>query len=107
MRASSLSLGLTGGTLVGCKNCARARLSTPHPRAARRQEAGGRKCPRSLRGDGGVLYCRPMVITPHIVVRDAERAVAFYREAFAAEELSRIPTPDARLMSVQLRIGDG
>jgi len=48
-----------------------------------------------------------MVITPHIVVRDAERAVAFYREAFAAEELSRIPTPDARLMSVQLRIGDG
>ena len=48
-----------------------------------------------------------MAITPHIVVRDAERAVAFYREAFAAEELSRIPTPDARLMSVQLRIGDG
>lgn len=62
---------------------------------------------RSLRGDGRVHYCRPMAITPHIVVRDAERAVAFYREAFAAEELSRIPTPDARLMSVQLRIGDG
>lgn len=41
------------------------------------------------------------------MVRDAERAVAFYREAFAAEEMSRIPTPDARLMSVQLRIGDG
>jgi PhnB protein len=48
-----------------------------------------------------------MVITPHIVVRDAERAVAFYRDAFGAEELSRIPTPDGRLMSVQLRIGDG
>jgi PhnB protein len=47
-----------------------------------------------------------MAITPHIVVRDAERAVVFYREAFAAEELSRIPTPDGRLMSVQLRIGD-
>jgi PhnB protein len=48
-----------------------------------------------------------MVITPHIVVRDAERAVAFYRDAFGAEELSRIPTPDGRLMSVQLRIGEG
>ena len=48
-----------------------------------------------------------MAITPHIVVRGAERAVAFYRDAFGAEELSRIPTPDARLMSVQLRIGDG
>lgn len=48
-----------------------------------------------------------MPITPHIVVQDAERAVVFYREAFGAEELSRIPTPDGRLMSFQLRIGDG
>jgi PhnB protein len=48
-----------------------------------------------------------MAITPHIVVQGAERAVAFYHEAFGAEELTRIPTPDGRLMSVQLRIGDG
>ncbi len=48
-----------------------------------------------------------MPITPHIVVQGAERAAAFYREAFGAEELTRIPTPDGRLMSVQLRIGDG
>jgi uncharacterized glyoxalase superfamily protein PhnB len=48
-----------------------------------------------------------MSITPHIVVQGAERAVAFYRDAFGAEEVSRIPTPDGRLMSVQLRIGDG
>jgi uncharacterized glyoxalase superfamily protein PhnB len=48
-----------------------------------------------------------MAITPHIVVQGAERAAAFYRDAFGAEELSRIPTPDGRLMSVQLRIGDG
>jgi PhnB protein len=47
-----------------------------------------------------------MSITPHIVVQGAERAVAFYRDAFGAEELSRIPTPDGRLMSVQLRFGD-
>jgi uncharacterized glyoxalase superfamily protein PhnB len=48
-----------------------------------------------------------MTITAHIVVQGAERAAAFYREAFGAEELSRIPTPDGRLMSVQLRFGDG
>jgi PhnB protein len=48
-----------------------------------------------------------MAITPHIVVQGAARAVAFYGNAFGAEELSRIPTPDGRLMSVQLRIGDG
>ena len=48
-----------------------------------------------------------MPITPHIVVQGAENAGAFYRDAFGAEELSRIPTPDGRLMSLQLRIGDG
>ena len=47
-----------------------------------------------------------MSITAHIVVQGAESAVAFYRDAFGAEELSRIPVPDGRLMSVQLRIGD-
>src|SRR3954468_17467048 len=47
-----------------------------------------------------------MQITPHVVVQGAERAAAFYRDAFGAEELSRIPTPDGRLMSVQLRVGD-
>ena len=48
-----------------------------------------------------------MVITPHIVVQDAERAVAFYGDAFGAEEVSRIPVPDGRLMSVELRVGEG
>jgi PhnB protein len=48
-----------------------------------------------------------MSITPHLVVQGAERAATFYRDAFGAEELSRIPTPDGRLMSVQLRIGGG
>jgi uncharacterized glyoxalase superfamily protein PhnB len=47
-----------------------------------------------------------MSITAHIVVQGAERAAAFYRDAFAAEEVDRIPVPDGRLMSVQLRIGN-
>jgi uncharacterized glyoxalase superfamily protein PhnB len=47
-----------------------------------------------------------MSITPHIVVQGADRAAAFYRDAFGAEEVARIPTPDGRLMSVQLRLGD-
>lgn len=48
-----------------------------------------------------------MQITPHIVVQGADDASTFYSEAFGAEELSRIPVPDGRLMSVELRIGDG
>lgn len=47
-----------------------------------------------------------MRITPHIVVRGADTASSFYQTAFGAQEISRIPTPDGRLMSVQLRVGD-
>jgi uncharacterized glyoxalase superfamily protein PhnB len=46
-----------------------------------------------------------MTVTAHIIVQGADRAAAFYRDAFGAEEIERIPTPDGRLMSVQLQIG--
>lgn len=49
----------------------------------------------------------PMCITPHIVVQGAERAAVFYREALSAEEIDRIPVPDGRLMSIQLRLAGG
>ena len=45
-------------------------------------------------------------ITPHIVVRDAARAIDWYTSALGAEERLRIPVPDGRLMSVELRFGD-
>ena len=45
-------------------------------------------------------------ITPHLVVRDATRAVDWYANVLGAEERLRIPVPDGRLMSVELRFGD-
>jgi PhnB protein len=48
-----------------------------------------------------------MPISPHIVVQGADRAATFYREAFGAEEISRIPTPDGRLMSLVVRLDGG
>jgi PhnB protein len=48
-----------------------------------------------------------MPIVPHIVVQGADRAAAFYAEAFGAQEVSRIAVPDGRLMSVRMRIGGG
>jgi PhnB protein len=45
-------------------------------------------------------------ITPHIVVRDAERAVGWYQRALGAEERERIPLPGGKLMSVELAFGD-
>ena len=51
-------------------------------------------------------YRHAVTLSAHIVVQGAERASAFYADAFGAREVSRIPTPDGRLMSVVLRIGD-
>ena len=47
-----------------------------------------------------------MHVNPHIVVRGAAEAAEFYARAFGAEERRRIPVPDGRLMSVELRVGD-
>ena len=45
-------------------------------------------------------------ITPHIIVRDAARAVEWYKKALGAEERSRVPLPGGKLMSVELGFGD-
>jgi PhnB protein len=46
-----------------------------------------------------------MHLTPHIVVRGAAEASAFYARAFDAQERSRIPVPDGRIMSLELAVG--
>ena len=45
-------------------------------------------------------------ITPHLSVQGAARAIEFYRAAFGAEEIFRVPTPDGRLLHAEIRIGD-
>ena len=40
------------------------------------------------------------------VVRGAAEAIDFYKTAFGAAELHRMPTPDGRLMHAAVRIGD-
>jgi PhnB protein len=45
-------------------------------------------------------------ITPHIFVRGAAEAAEWYVRALAAEELSRVPLPDGKPLSVELRFGD-
>lgn len=44
-------------------------------------------------------------ITPHIVVDGAAKAIDFYKKAFGAEELSRMASPDGKVMHATLRIG--
>ena len=45
-------------------------------------------------------------ITPHLVCAQAAKAIDFYREAFGAEEVLRVPGPDGKLMHAHLRFGD-
>lgn len=48
-----------------------------------------------------------MAITPHIVVPGAIKAIEFYKKAFDATEVMRMPHDDGRLMHAELMIGDG
>jgi len=45
-------------------------------------------------------------LTPHLVCAHAADAIAFYKNAFGAVEVSRLPGPDGRLMHGSVRIGD-
>src|SRR5260221_4962147 len=46
-------------------------------------------------------------LTPHIIVTDGVRAIGLYKQAFGAQEITRLMTPDGKtLMHAQLKIGD-
>jgi len=45
-------------------------------------------------------------ITPHLVCADAARAMEFYKQAFDAVELARLPGPEGKLLHALMRIGD-
>jgi PhnB protein len=46
-------------------------------------------------------------ITPHITVHDAAGAIDFYKKAFGAQEMARMPMPDGgKLMHAMIKIGD-
>ncbi len=46
-------------------------------------------------------------VTPHLVVDGASKAIDFYKKAFGAEEVFRMPAPDGkRLMHAEVKIGN-
>ncbi|RZA32156.1 MAG: VOC family protein [Lysobacteraceae bacterium] len=45
-------------------------------------------------------------ITPHLVCEGAEKAIAFYQQAFDAVEVGRMPGPGGKIMHAMVRIGD-
>jgi len=45
-------------------------------------------------------------ITPHLVCRNAKKAIEFYQQAFGAENVRTHLTPDGSVMHAELKIGD-
>jgi PhnB protein len=45
-------------------------------------------------------------LTPHLVCAGASDAIAFYKKAFGATELMRLPMPEGKLLHASLKIGD-
>lgn len=45
-------------------------------------------------------------VTPYLAIRDAARALEFYKQAFGATELFRLPMPDGRIGHAEMRLGD-
>ena len=46
-------------------------------------------------------------LTPHLVIRDCERAIEFYKKAFGAEQRGEIAKgPSGKVMHAEIKIGD-
>jgi PhnB protein len=49
----------------------------------------------------------PMSLTPHITVKDAAGAIAFYKKVLDAVEVYRLTDPAGHVGHAELKIGDG
>ena len=45
-------------------------------------------------------------LTPYLVCKGAAKAIAFYAEAFGAQEVMRMPGPDGQVMHAEVKIGN-
>jgi uncharacterized glyoxalase superfamily protein PhnB len=45
-------------------------------------------------------------VTPHLSIKDAQAALAFYKKAFGAKVLGKTLAPDGKIMHADLQIGD-
>jgi PhnB protein len=45
-------------------------------------------------------------VTPYLIIQGAAAAIDFYKKAFGATEIMRMPQPDGRIGHAELRFGD-
>ena len=44
--------------------------------------------------------------TPYLIIKNAAKAIEFYKEAFRAKEMMRMSQPDGRIGHAEIKIGD-
>jgi uncharacterized glyoxalase superfamily protein PhnB len=77
------------------------KTAAPRKAAAPRQAAA----PRKAAAPAPTAASRYGTLTPVLSLDGAERAIAFYKAAFGAEERARMPGPDGKIMHAELVIG--
>src|SRR5258708_25717706 len=45
-------------------------------------------------------------VTPYLIINGAAAAIDFYKQAFGAKELFRMPQPDGKIGHAEIKIGD-
>ena len=45
-------------------------------------------------------------VTPYLTIRGAAKAIDFYKQAFGAKELFRMPGPDGKIVHAEILVGD-
>src|SRR3989442_891786 len=83
-----------------------ARKSAGRRAGARRSAApSSRSAPRAARAPGAPAGLH--TVTPQLTFRESARAIEFYKQAFGAQELMRMPGPDGKgIWHAEIRIGD-
>ena len=82
------------------------KMSRPRPAAKRaaktRKKIAKKSAPRKVSPVPKGFH----TVTPHLVCRNAAGAMEFYKKAFGARELSRMPMPGGGLAHAEMQIGD-
>lgn len=76
--------------------------------AAKKTKRPVKKAKRAARKPKGVQRVPEHMhtITPHLVLKGAGEAIAFYQKAFGAIEHYRMPMPDGSIMHAEIQIGN-
>ncbi len=76
------------------------------PKAAKAAKASRVKAKRAAPKARAPAALAMQTVTPYLAIRGAADAIEWYKKAFGATEISRIPSPGGMLMHADLRIGD-